>query len=123
WIPLFLFAKRDDYALFEGDLYIPKITDQVLEVVIKNPQKYYLKAFNIDGVRLELFQRYRKFLGQREGDFVGNDTFIETIRPFLSFYRALPDYAKNTKRLSKEALALRDCIANAKNPEQTFFED
>lgn len=122
WVPIFLFAKRDEYALFEGDVYIPKVTDQVLEVLNKNPHKYSIKAFNIEGVRLELFQRYRKLLGQGQSDSVGNQSFIETIRPFLSFYRQLPDYAKNTKRLSSEALMLRDAIAKAKDPEKAFFD-
>ena len=35
----------------------------------------------------------------------------------------LSEYSKNTKRLKKESLAIRNAIANAKDPEKSFFED
>lgn len=48
---------------------------------------------------------------------------MDTIRPFLTFYRSLPEYTKRTNRLSKTALDLRSAIASAKELEKTFFED
>ncbi len=35
----------------------------------------------------------------------------------------MPDYAKHTKRLSREALAVRVAIEKAQDPEKTFFDD
>ena len=122
WMPVFLYAKRNDFALFESDVYVPYITDQVLEVLGKSPHKYYIKAFDVEGVNLSLFNGYRKMLQQKEIA-PGALSFIETIRPFLTFYKSLPNYAKNTKNLSKQAINIRSAIVNAKNPEKTFFQD
>ncbi|GAB3761535.1 hypothetical protein [Spirosoma pomorum] len=123
WLPTFLFIKRDDFALFEGDTYVPKITDDVLELINKHPHRYAVKAFSLDGVRLDLFNSYRHLINQSTELSFGSQAFIETIKPFLVFYRELPEYSKQTKRLSKEAIAIRDSIVQSKEPEKTFFED
>ncbi|WP_256009107.1 hypothetical protein [Desertivirga xinjiangensis] len=122
WIPTFLFIRRNEFALFCDDRYIPQLSYEVLELIIKNPEEYEVKAFDIIGVKLNLFNSYRTFLNQSSEIKPGNQSFIETIKPFLSFYRHLPEYSKNTNRLSKEAKQVRDVISKAKDPEQTFFE-
>lgn len=120
WIPIFLLAKQEEFAFYEQDIYIPNLTAQTLEIYTKNPHKFFVKTFDIDGINLSLFQKYRKLLGQKE-ERPSNQGFIETIKPFLVFYRDLPEYSKKTKRLSKPALKLREAIAKAKTPEKTFF--
>lgn len=123
WIPTFLFIKRDDFALFGDNGYIAFITDEVLDLLMKNPNDFEIKTFAIEGVKLNIFNSYRLFLNQNSKEKLTNSNFIETIKPFLTFYRGLPEYSKNTKRLSKEALAIRNAISSSKDPEQTFFED
>ena len=123
WIASFLFIKRDDYALFGESGYIPYITDEVLELIIKYPGDYQIKTFDIEGVKLDIFNSYRIFLNQHSKEKLDNQTFIETIKPFLTFYRGLSEYSRNTKRLNKETLAIREAISNAKDPEKSFFED
>jgi len=123
WIPSFLFIKRDDFALFSENGYIPYITDEVLELIIKYPEDYEIKAFDIEGVKLDIFNSYRVFLSQDLKQKLDNQTFIETIKPFLIFYKGLEEYSKHTLRLKKETLAIRNAIANSKDPEKSFFED
>lgn len=125
WVPSFLFLKRDDFALFggSGNGYIPNLTNENLELLVKDPSDYSIKAFNVEGVRLDIFNNYRTFLNQATEDKINNHSFIETIKPFLTFYRQLPDYSKNTKRLMKEAIKIRQAIAISVDPEATFFED
>ncbi|MGE0077639.1 MAG: hypothetical protein AB7S48_07255 [Bacteroidales bacterium] len=123
WIASFLFIKRDDFALFGESGYIPYLTDEVLELVIKYPENYEIKSFDIEGVKLDIFNSYRLFLNQNSKNKLDNQTFIETIKPFLVFYRGLSEYSRTTKRLKKETLAIREAIANSKDPEKSFFED
>lgn len=123
WIPSFLFIKRDDFALFSENGYIPYITDEVLELIIKYPEDYEMKTFDIEGVKLDIFNSYRVFLNQNSKQKLDNQTFIETIKPFLTFHKGLSEYSKNTTRLKKETLAIRNAIANSKDPEKSFFED
>lgn len=123
WLPTFLFLKRDEFALFGNGIYLPELREETLELLAKSPKDYYIKTFDVAGVRLDIFNRYRQFLNQGTKERLDNKTFVETIRPFLSFYRSLPEYAKHTNRLQKESLAVRKVIATATDPEKTFFED
>lgn len=123
WIPSFLFIKRDEYALFNEGIYTPTINEDILELIAKIPKDFEVKSFVLEGVKLDIFNSYRKFLNIDLNRSSNAQTFIETIKPFLVFYRGLPDYSKETKRLSKESIAIRDAIATSKDPEQSFFED
>lgn len=123
WIPTFLFLKRNDFALFGDDGFIPDITAETLDLLSRTPKDYYIKAFDLEGIKLDIFNSYRVFLNQQVQTRLSSESFIESIKPFLVFYRSVPEYSKNTKRLSKEALAIRFAIANSKDPEKTFFEE
>lgn len=123
WIPTFLFIKRDEFALFNEGIYTPIISEEILELVAKVPQDFEVKSFALEGVKLDIFNSYRKFLNIDSRRKANTQTFIETIKPFLVFYRGLPEYSKETQRISKASLAIRTAIANSKDPEQSFFED
>lgn len=123
WLPVFLFICRDDYALFDENGYIPSIDDETLVLVSRQPDSFEIKSFDISGIKLDLFNSYRSFLNIEETNTVTNDSLIELIKPFLVFYAQLPEYGKKTKRISKQAIILRDAIALSKEPEKTFFED
>jgi len=123
WVVTYLFIKRDDFSLFYKGAYVPSLNEQILEIIIKEPDEFELKAFDIGGVKLDLFNSYRLMLQQSAKENFSNKDFVETIKPFLTFYKSLPDYSKNTRRLSREALLIREAIVKSRDPEQTFFED
>jgi len=122
WVPTFLFLKRDDFAIFNEESYIPYLSEENVDLIAKYPQSYTIKAFDIEGVKLDIFNSYRTFLNQSIEQKIDNSSFIETIKPFIVFYKQLPEYSKQTKRLSSSALKIRQAIATSKDPEETFFE-
>lgn len=61
WLPIYLFIRRDDYALFHQDTFIPFLNGDLFDLIIKYPQDYFIKTFNIQGVKLDLFNKYRTF--------------------------------------------------------------
>jgi len=123
WIPSFLFLKRDEFALFGEGGFIPSLSDDNLELLARDPSGYQIKAFDIEGVRLDLFNSYRVLLNQETKERLSTHSFIETIRPFIIFYKQLTEYSKQTERLSSEAVLIRKAIVDSKDPEKTFFED
>ncbi len=122
WVPTFLFLRRDDFAIFNEESYIPNLSEENLELIAKYPEKYSIKTFDIEGVKLDIFNSYRTFLNIATEQKFDNNSFIETIKPFIVFYKQLPEYSKNTKRLSPSAIKIRKAIATSKDPEETFFE-
>jgi hypothetical protein len=123
WVPLFLIAKSDEYALFESNTYIAELQMDNFDLLSKRPDLFTIKAFDVAGIKLQLFNRYRVFLNQAENSKPTSKSFIQTIKPFLTFYKELPDYSKRTNRLDKNSRALRQVIATATDPEKVFFED
>ena len=123
WIPTFLFIKRGDFALYGDNGFIPYLDASILYMMTKNPKEYSIKSFELNDLRLSLFNKYRDFLRQENRSTLNNESFIESIRPILIFYRDLTDYSKKTKTISSEAVKLRDAISKAVDPEKTFFED
>ncbi len=122
WIGTFLFIHREEFALF-NKAYIPKFSTEVLELLFKYANKYQIKTFNLEGVRLELFNKYREAIQANSKEKVTNTSFKETAAPFLMFNKQLPLYTKTTNRLTKQTLTFRLIIGKAKELEKTFFED
>lgn len=123
WIQIFLIVKQKHFAIYEEDIFVPTLTLDTLEVALKQPRKYRISTFNLDENRLNVFNRYRYFLNLIEENSPDSDTFIETIKPFLIFYKRLVPYTQYTNKLSKEALRLKEAISLATDPEKVFFED
>lgn len=126
WIPTYLFIKRQDYSLYgENGQYIPNINSEFFDLLKKHPGDFKVKAYAVDGIKLQFFNQYRKFIGQGEFNSIKGGSFIETIKPFFYFYaRQLNDYAKHTQKIDhKETIRFRDVLSKAKDPEKTFFED
>lgn len=126
WIPTFLFIKRQDFALYDVNrsAYIPNVDMLFFDLLQKHPADYAIKAFEVDGVKLDFFNQYRRFVNLGDEFNITTQSFIETIKPFLFFYKKLNDYAKNTRKFThKSTMRFRDVLANAKDPEKAFFED
>lgn len=124
WLPVFLFVKQQDFAIYGADGgYVMGVNSEVFDLLQKRPGDYSVKAFNVGGVKLEFFRKYRQFLRKDDTVLLKRDTFARTFTPFLQFYRGLDAYAKNTRRCSTPTLRFRDVLANAVDPEKAFFED
>lgn len=125
WIPTYLYLKRLDYSLFGNNgAYIPEINMEFFDLLKKHPADFSIKAYAEDGVKMEFYNQYRKFINADTNKKIKGDKFIETIKPFFFFYGHLNDYAKHTRKFNHvTTLRFRDVLAKAKDPEKTFFED
>lgn len=123
WVPLFLFIKRGDYALYGDEGFIPKIDATRLHLISRSPKEYEIKSFELSDARIKLFNKYRELLNLESQDKMTVKSFIECIGPIITLYKNLPQYSKITKRISSEAINLRTAIAKSEDPEKVFFED
>ena len=125
WIPVYLIIRKQDYSLYDSEgRYIPNINREVLDLLQKSPNDFRIKTFAIEGVKIEFFNQYRNFINLNDKELITKDSFLETIKPFLSFYNNLNEYAKNTLSFDNPQTAkFRNVLATATDPEKTFFED
>lgn len=126
WLPTYLFIKRQDYALYgQNGQYIPNFNVEIFDLMKKHLGEFKIKAYAVDGIKLRIFNQYRKFLKIGDAQQISGKAFIDTIKPFLHFYsKQLNDYARNTKNVSHvETIKFREVLANAKDPEKAFLDD
>lgn len=126
WIPTYLFIRRQDFALYDATRgsFIPNVNMEFFDLLQKHPGDYQVKKFSVDGVKLSFFNHYRRFVNLGDEFSISNQSFIETIKPFLTFYVHLNDYTKHTRKFNhRSTMRFRDVLAKAKDPEQAFFED
>lgn len=126
WIPTYLYIKRQDYALYDASkgAFMPNVNMEFFDLLQKHPGDFEVKKFAVDGVKLGFFNQYRRFINLGDEFSITNTSFIETIKPFLSFYMRLADYTKHTRKFDHEStMKFRDVLAKAKDPEKAFFED
>ena len=126
WIPTYLFIKRQDYALYDASkgAFMPNVNMEFFDLLQKHPGDFEIKKFAVDGVKLGFFNQYRRFINLGDEFTITNASFIETIKPFLSFYVRLDEYTKHTRKFDHEStMKFRDVLAKAKDPEKAFFED
>lgn len=124
WVPIFLILKKEDYALyFQDGEYVPHLTADVMDLIHKSPNKYFVKALTTEGVRSDYLSFYKELVGFNESNVSGlRSSYITIYSNFLRFYRGLEDFSKNTKMIPQSAIGIRDAIATAKDPESALFQ-
>ena len=50
WLPSFLIIKKDDFALYSGDSYVPFFNKDVLDLLHRNSNSLYVKSFSVGGL-------------------------------------------------------------------------
>ncbi len=124
WIPIYLYIKQQDFAMYNASgTYIMNFNREVIDLLCKHPGEFTIKAFRVSGIKLEFFRKYRQFLKKDEEIALSKDSFANTFKPFLYFFKNLNEYAKHTYKFSNPNVAkFRDVLANAVDPEKVFFE-
>lgn len=124
WIPIFLIVEQSGYALYQDGRYVPTITEEVLDIMLKSFKGFKVKAFSQTPIDKELFDQYRIFLKKPLVDGIRKKKFNNTYSQFFMFYKQLSPYTRNTRKFENiETLRFRDVLANAIDPEKALFTD
>jgi len=123
WLPIFMIIKDGNYALFQEEAYIPELSYDIANLIYRNPKLFEIKAYHISDVKRKVFSKYREYQNQDGTTEFSNESFVETIRPFLLIYNDLNEYGRKTTKISQNAQRLRDAIKTATEPEKAFFEE
>ena len=120
-MPVYLIIKSEDYGLFYKDnSFIPFLTIDTIDLIQKKPQDFFVKAYNIKGINLNLLETYKELVGI-SGVRPTQSTFISIYSNFLRFIRSLDQYTLNTSKVSPSAKELRDAVMSSSDPETALF--
>lgn len=109
-----------EIALYETGAFVPEVTVDVFERLLKSPETFELRSYRIEGVRKEVFSEYAKLLGAVPAE---SNNLVAIIKPLYRFFNRLQDYTKRTASLSSRAVAIREALLAARDPDQVLFHD
>lgn len=122
-----MLAYKDSLAIYWKRQYKPEISREDIEVFIKRPDEYTVQFFKLEGLNESIFSQYNKALYGVEGIKTpeGKDRkLLSLARPLARFIEEeLPDYTRQTKDISNDALKLRDAFKLSKSPLTLIFKE
>lgn len=121
-----LLQRRDDIAIYEEGTYQPRLTADLLERLVRNPDRFTIKNFAASsGDRRYVIQRLAEALkiNVTPSDRRRNSTILALMSPLLGTIRELPEFTLRTRDMSDEAVAVRDALLAARQPDEILFKD
>ena len=126
-IPVFvtvgLLAYSDEVAIYEHGTFRPLLTAELSERMVRNPKHFDLKHFaNTSGARRQVVEELAARLAVRprfRKHRVSN--VLAVVGELVSQVRQLDNYTRRTRNLSDAAIALREVLATAVEPDELLF--
>jgi hypothetical protein len=128
-IPLILSAVLlhhiDDVSLYKDGTFIPILSSEHFELLVKDPSRYSIKHIEITGLRAEVFKELEAVLRATPGkntQGARNSTLLSVVKPLFQFAKKLPAYTTKTKSLSAQSQAVLKSLVQAQEPDELIFK-
>lgn len=121
-----LLYRRDDIAIYEEGTYQPRLTADLLERLVRNPDRFTIKNFaTSSGDRRYVIECLAQALkvDVTPSDRRRNSTVLALMSPLLGIVRELPTFTLRTRTMSDSAVAVRDALLAARQPDEILFKD
>jgi hypothetical protein len=120
-----LIMTHDEIAVFEEGTYQPSLTPELMERLIKAPDRYSVKYVPTRvGQRHLVLEQIAAEFGTRTPSHRSpgrNPALLAITRELLDQVRSLSAYAARTQRISSRALAVRHALTAARDPDNLLF--
>jgi hypothetical protein len=128
--PIFLIAaiiiQSDEIALYEHGTFKPRLTDDLIERLLKNPQNFALKHFaSRTASRAKVLTSLTKRLGIKPttGRSGGSTaSVLGVVSHLVAAIAAAPPHIQRTAHLSPQAVAVRKQLLEATEPDELIFK-
>jgi len=128
-IPILLAAlllyHNDDISIYKDGTFIPLLGAEHFELLVKHPQRFSVKYFEIVGLRSKVFRELETILKspnpKKVSAKVRNVTMLSVVKPLFQFVKNLATYTTKTHRISPEAQAVVQALLKAQEPDRLLF--
>lgn len=111
-----------ELAFYEDGTFLRELSGDEFLRLTKAPENFEIQLCRITGLRQEVFNSLLKVLGLKPSG--GHEPLVlDVVKPLCTFVADLPDYVRNTRRLSSEAIRVRTAILGAKEPVTFLFKE
>jgi hypothetical protein len=123
-----LIIGSQEFAVFEDGTYQTRLTEALVERMLKNPERFSVKAMGAQsGLRKAAINEIAHKLGTRVPVIPPPNTRnlapLAITRDLLDQARTLTSYADRTQQLSEQARAVRTALKIAREPDTLLFND
>ena len=122
-LPILLCAVMHHYkteiALYENGSFIADWSMPVFERLLKAPQQFELKRFQMTGIRSDLFSQFSRAFNQSTE--TQKPDLLTVVTPLMRAIAQLPKYTLVTQELSDNAKNFRKTVLNAREPDELLF--
>ncbi|TWU52947.1 hypothetical protein B188_09100 [Candidatus Brocadiaceae bacterium B188] len=119
---IFVVANKNEIALYENGTFLKSVGAEEFLRLIKRPETFEIQYCKIEGIRTDVFEKLLALLELKTSESEKAE-LLDVVRPLCMFIAKLPGYVHNTKKLSQEALTVRDVILLAREPVKLLFDD
>lgn len=127
----YLLQRMDDVAIYEAGTFQPNLTSDLVERLVKAPQRFALKSFSTRGNRVQILAAISSAtaslgvggLSPLSQTRLRNETVLAVAAPLLNLVRRMPVYTRKTSRLSERTLAVRNVLREAREPDRLLLVD
>ena len=120
-LAIYIVANRQDIAIFEDGTFLYEVRRDDFLRLTKAPEYFEIQHSEIEGVRASVFDQLINALGIERTSGEQDSRILDVVRPLCIFVEKLPEYVHSTKRLSKEAIAVRNALMSAREPATLLF--
>jgi hypothetical protein len=135
-VPILLAAvwlhHMDDVSVYKDGTFIPVLGSEHFELLVKHPQRFATKHFEIVGLRSQVFRELENVLRSPNANHksnpkkasgnLRNTTMLSVVKPLFQFVKKLPAYTTKTTRISSEAQAVVRTLQTAQEPDVLLFQ-
>jgi hypothetical protein len=114
-------AYDTEIAFYENGAFLPEITVDAFERLVKSPESFELRRYRIEGLRRDVYIQLAHLFGQPTP--ARGESLLSVVKPLFRFLRRLPTYCQTTTRLSPRTLKVRTVLMHAKEPDQLLFRE
>lgn len=120
----FLLYRAEDIGVYKDGTFIPVLGPEHFELLVKAPDRFSVKHFEIAGLRSQVFQQLEVVLkspNSKTPTGVRNASLLAIAKPLFKFVRQLPQYTLRTQRLSQTSQQVLQALQTAQEPDELLF--
>jgi len=112
-------------SVYQDGTFIPVFGPEHIELLVKKPERFSVKYFEVSGLRAEIFHELGKILSSDRShtdETFRNRTILSIVKPLVGFAQKLPKFTLLTSNwVSDEAKPVRKALLEAKEPDELLF--
>jgi energy-coupling factor transporter ATP-binding protein EcfA2 len=118
WLAVVL-AEAEQLAVFERGSFLPRLTADALDRLVKTPDAFTIRHLAARGARQDLVEQLNTMLSLTRP---GVPTVVDVVGRLIQSLRRMAPYALKTHQLSDQAVRVRAALLTAKEPDVLLFD-